>query len=94
MHMKNGKAILMNLDLEISWELILQMNSPGLIFLQQTILTNITEKTDGRHLTVISMAIGQGRLEQLLLQMANMTAAIANRGYYYITSYSEICGSE
>lgn len=34
-------------------------------------------------LTVISMAIGQGEIGTTPLQMANMTAAIANRGYYY-----------
>jgi penicillin-binding protein 2 len=33
-------------------------------------------------LTVISLAIGQGELGITPLQMANMTAAIANRGYY------------
>ncbi len=35
-------------------------------------------------LTIISMAIGQGELLITPLQMANYTAAIANRGYYYI----------
>jgi penicillin-binding protein 2 len=35
-------------------------------------------------LTVISMAIGQGEIGTTPLQMANMTAAIANRGFYYI----------
>jgi penicillin-binding protein 2 len=34
-------------------------------------------------LTVISMAIGQGEIGTTPLQLANMTAAIANRGYYY-----------
>jgi penicillin-binding protein 2 len=34
-------------------------------------------------LTVISMAIGQGEIGSTPLQLANMTAAIANRGYYY-----------
>jgi penicillin-binding protein 2 len=34
-------------------------------------------------LTVISLAIGQGEISTTPLQMANMTAAIANRGYYY-----------
>lgn len=34
-------------------------------------------------LTVISMAIGQGEIGTTPLQIANMTAAIANRGYYY-----------
>jgi len=33
-------------------------------------------------LTVISLAIGQGELGVTPIQMANMTAAIANRGYY------------
>lgn len=35
-------------------------------------------------LTVISLAIGQGEVLITPLQMANMAAAIANRGYYYI----------
>ncbi len=35
-------------------------------------------------LTVISLAIGQGELGITPVQMANMTAAIANRGYYYV----------
>ena len=34
-------------------------------------------------LTVISLAIGQGEIGTTPLQMANMTAAIANRGYFY-----------
>ncbi len=34
-------------------------------------------------LTVYSLAIGQGELGTTPLQMANMTAAIANRGFYY-----------
>lgn len=34
-------------------------------------------------LTVISMAIGQGEVGTTPLQMANMTAAIANRGYFF-----------
>jgi len=35
-------------------------------------------------LTIISLAIGQGELLITPLQMANMTSAIANHGYYYI----------
>ncbi len=35
-------------------------------------------------LTIISMAIGQGELLITPIQMANMTATIANRGWYYI----------
>jgi penicillin-binding protein 2 len=34
-------------------------------------------------LTVISLGIGQGEIGTTPLQMANMTAAIANRGYFY-----------
>ena len=33
--------------------------------------------------TIISMAIGQGELLLTPIQMANMTAIIANRGHYY-----------
>ncbi|MFI3304435.1 MAG: penicillin-binding transpeptidase domain-containing protein [Rikenellaceae bacterium] len=35
-------------------------------------------------LTVISLAIGQGELGCTPLQMANLAAIVANRGYYYI----------
>lgn len=34
-------------------------------------------------LTIVSMAIGQGELGTTPLQMANMAATVANRGYYY-----------
>jgi penicillin-binding protein 2 len=40
-------------------------------------------KNSWKALTVISMAIGQGELGTTPLQMANMTAAIANRGFYF-----------
>lgn len=35
-------------------------------------------------LTVISISIGQGEVNSTPLQMANLAATIANRGYYYI----------
>jgi penicillin-binding protein 2 len=41
------------------------------------------EKNKWKATTVISMAIGQGEVGTTPLQLANMTAAIANRGYYY-----------
>ncbi len=41
-------------------------------------------KNRWKALTIISMAIGQGEVETTPLQMANMAAAIANRGYYYV----------
>ena len=48
------------------------------------------KKGGWKALTVISMAIGQGELGTTPMQMANMTAAIANRGYYLYTSYCKI----
>jgi penicillin-binding protein 2 len=44
------------------------------------------KKYNGRwnSLTVISLAIGQGELGCSPLQMANLAATVANRGYYYI----------
>lgn len=41
-------------------------------------------KNHWKSLTVISLAIGQGELGITPLQMTNMTAAIANSGYYFI----------
>jgi penicillin-binding protein 2 len=45
-------------------------------------------------LTVISMAIGQGEIGTTPIQMANMTAAIANRGYYYTPHIVKGIGSD
>ncbi|NSW94677.1 MAG: penicillin-binding protein 2 [Bacteroidales bacterium] len=44
-------------------------------------------------LTIISLAIGQGEIGTTPLQMANMTAAIANRGYYYSPHVVKSIGS-
>jgi penicillin-binding protein 2 len=51
-------------------------------------------KKSWKALTVISMAIGQGEVGTTPLQMANMTAAIANRGYYYTPHIVKSVGSE
>jgi penicillin-binding protein 2 len=51
-------------------------------------------KNRWKALTVISMAIGQGEIETTPLQMANMTAAIANRGYYYIPHIVKSIGAD
>jgi len=45
-------------------------------------------------LNIISMAIGQGEISTTPLQMANMTAAIANRGYYYTPHIVKSVGTE
>ena len=44
---------------------------------------NIYGKDHWNYLTVRSLAIGQGELGITPLQMANLSAIIANRGYYY-----------
>jgi penicillin-binding protein 2 len=41
-------------------------------------------KNRWKALTIISLAIGQGEVGTTPIQLANYTAAIANRGYYYI----------
>ena len=51
-------------------------------------------KNKWKALTVISMAIGQGEIETTPLQMANMTAAIANRGYYYVPHIVKLIGQD
>ncbi|MCJ7820249.1 MAG: penicillin-binding protein 2 [Bacteroidales bacterium] len=45
-------------------------------------------------LTVISLAIGQGEIGTTPLQMANMAAVIANRGYFYIPHVVKRIGAE
>lgn len=47
-----------------------------------------------RALTVISLAIGQGEMGTTPLQMANMTAAIANRGYFYTPHIIRTSGAD
>lgn len=54
----------------------------GLIF-PSSYFDRIYGKGKWNHNTVISLAIGQGELGFTPLQIANMTAAIANRGYYF-----------
>jgi penicillin-binding protein 2 len=54
----------------------------GLVPTKQT-YDRIYGEKGWKSLTLVSMAIGQGELGTTPLQMANMTAAIANRGYYY-----------
>lgn len=39
--------------------------------------------------TIISMGIGQGEIQLTTLQMANMAATIANKGYYYIPHFAK-----
>lgn len=43
--------------------------------------------------TIISNAIGQGEIAATPIQLANMTAAIANKGYYYIPHVIKSIGS-
>ncbi len=52
------------------------------------------KKGGWKALTVISLAIGQGEIGTTPLQMANMTAAIANRGYYYIPHIVKSIGAD
>jgi penicillin-binding protein 2 len=40
------------------------------------------------YLTIISLAIGQGELGITPLQMANMTSIIANRGFFFTTTFN------
>jgi penicillin-binding protein 2 len=51
-------------------------------------------KNKWKALTIISMAIGQGEVGTTPLQLANMTAAIANRGYYYSPHVVKSVGQE
>ena len=51
-------------------------------------------KDKWKSLMIISLAIGQGELGTTPIQMANYTAAIANRGYYYIPHVVRSIGEE
>jgi penicillin-binding protein 2 len=48
----------------------------------RTFYDKLHKTTKWKALNIISLAIGQGEIGTTPLQMANMTAAIANRGYY------------
>jgi penicillin-binding protein 2 len=66
---------------------------PGLIP-PSTYFDRYYGKDKWKALTVISMAIGQGEILTTPLQMANMTAAIANRGYYYTPHIVKSIGTD
>jgi penicillin-binding protein 2 len=51
-------------------------------------------KNRWKALTVISMGIGQGEVGVTPLQMANMTAAIANRGYFFTPHVVKSIGTD
>ncbi len=61
----------------------LQYELPGIIY-NSDYYNKYYGKNKWRAFTIISMAIGQGELGFTPFQIANMTAIIANRGYYYI----------
>ena len=65
-------------SLALSFQMNFQGNVPSTAYFDR-----YYGKNRWKALTVISMAIGQGELGTTPLQMANMTAAIANRGYFY-----------
>ncbi|MAT55971.1 MAG: penicillin-binding protein 2 [Saprospirales bacterium] len=46
------------------------------------------ERGAWRSPTIISLGIGQGEIELTTVQMANLAAQIANRGYYYIPHFA------
>ncbi len=50
--------------------------------------------TGWKAVSTISLAIGQGEMEVTPIQLANMTAAIANRGYYYTPHIVKEIGGE
>jgi penicillin-binding protein 2 len=56
------------------------------------------DKTRGKNawraLSIISLAIGQGELGATPLQMANLAAIIANRGFYYTPHIVKAIGNE
>jgi penicillin-binding protein 2 len=51
-------------------------------------------KNRWKALTIISMGIGQGEVGTTPLQLANMTAAIANRGYFYTPHIVKSVGAD
>ena len=55
---------------------------PGFIP-EVTFYNKLHKRTDWKALNILSLAIGQGEIGTTPLQMANYTAAIANRGYYF-----------
>jgi penicillin-binding protein 2 len=65
---------------------------PGMIP-SSTYFDRFHGKNGWKALTVISMAIGQGEIGTTPLQMANMTAAIANRGFYFTPHIVKLIGN-
>lgn len=80
---ENWKKRLHNFGLGVKLGTDLAYESKGLIY-PASYFDRFYGKGRWNHNTVISLSIGQGELGFTPLQMANMTAAIANRGYYIV----------
>ncbi|MBN1950720.1 MAG: penicillin-binding protein 2 [Bacteroidales bacterium] len=78
----NWRRLLMEFGLGDKLGIDLPYEKGGLIP-DTTYYDNIYGSGHWRAATVISLAIGQGEILLTPLQMANMAATIANRGYYY-----------
>ena len=80
---ENWKEHLHSFGLGVKLGTDLAYESKGLIY-PATYFDKYYGKGRWNHNTIISLAIGQGELGFTPLQIANMTAAIANRGYYIV----------
>ena len=72
----------MSFGLGMRYETDLGIEKPGIVP-KRSYYDHYYGEDRWKSLTVISLAIGQGELGTTPLQLANMTAAIANRGYWY-----------
>ena len=76
-----GKIVWFRLDLAINWKWIYPQKSEVLFLTASFIQKYSTQKIGVHH---ISTAIGQGEILTTPLQIANFSALVANRGYYYV----------
>lgn len=90
---KRWRTYLENFGLGQSSQIELPYEVKG-ILKQVNYYDNIYGSGHWRSSNIISLAIGQGELGVTPLQMASMTAAVANKGYYYRPHLVKAIGDE
>lgn len=88
---ENWRKQIQSFGLGAKLDVDLPNSKPGIVP-TASLFNKIYGKNRWKYSNIISLAIGQGELGITPLQMANVTAIIANKGFYYIPHFKKQTG--